>query len=66
VRPLACLFWGPVWTLAAWCELREDFRSFRIDRIETLELLEERFRDEAGKTLEDMNRRREAQENGGA
>ena len=36
VRPLACLFWGPVWTVAAWCELRNDFRSFRVDRIETL------------------------------
>ena len=22
-----------MWTLAAWCELRDDFRSFRIDRI---------------------------------
>ncbi|MBV8502997.1 MAG: YafY family transcriptional regulator [Paucibacter sp.] len=58
VRPLACFFWGPVWTLAAWCELREDFRSFRVDRIESLEVLEVRFRDEAGKTLADMNRDR--------
>lgn len=66
VRPLACLFWGPVWTVAAWCELRNDFRSFRVDRIETLEGLEETFRDEPGKTLADMNRQREAQENGGA
>lgn len=57
VRPLACFFWGPVWTLAAWCELREDFRSFRVDRIRKLELLDERFRDEPGKTLADMNRR---------
>eukprot|EP01031_Cornospumella_fuschlensis_P007036 gene7036-8735_t len=66
VRPLACLFWGPVWTLAAWCELRNDFRSFRVDRVETLEVLEEAFRDEPGKTLADMNRQREAQDNGGA
>lgn len=33
VRPLGLLFWGKVWTLAAWCELRDDFRMFRIDRI---------------------------------
>ncbi|MFV2038370.1 MAG: helix-turn-helix transcriptional regulator, partial [Paracoccaceae bacterium] len=33
VRPLALWFWGKVWTLIAWCELREDFRMFRIDRI---------------------------------
>lgn len=57
VRPLACLFWGQVWTLAAWCELREDFRSFRVDRIRSLRVLDERFRDEPGKTLADMTRR---------
>jgi len=56
VRPLACMFWGPAWTVAAWCELRQDFRSFRVDRIQALTTLEERFRDEAGKTLADMNR----------
>jgi predicted DNA-binding transcriptional regulator YafY len=33
VRPLGLYFWGKVWTLAAWCELRADFRNFRIDRI---------------------------------
>lgn len=56
VRPLACLFWGPVWTMSAWCEMREDFRSFRVDRIQALTVLAERFRDEPGKTLADMNR----------
>ncbi|MFT7722531.1 MAG: YafY family protein [Roseateles sp.] len=64
VRPLACLFWGPVWTLAAWCELRQDFRSFRVDRIETLDVLDQRFRDEPGRTLADMNRQREGQGGG--
>ncbi len=33
VRPLGLWFWGKVWTLIAWCELRDDFRMFRIDRI---------------------------------
>ena len=56
VRPLGCFFWGTVWTLAAWCELRQDFRSFRIDRIQQLDVLDERFRDEAGKTLADLLR----------
>jgi predicted DNA-binding transcriptional regulator YafY len=36
VRPLVLEFWGRVWTLAAWCEVREDFRSFRVDRIDSL------------------------------
>jgi predicted DNA-binding transcriptional regulator YafY len=35
VRPLVLEFWGRVWTLAAWCEVREDFRSFRVDRIDS-------------------------------
>jgi len=56
LRPLACLFWGPVWTIAAWCELREGFRNFRVDRIQRLDVLDERFRDEAGKTLADLQR----------
>lgn len=33
VRPLGLWFWGKVWTLVAWCELRNDFRMFRVDRI---------------------------------
>jgi len=37
VRPLGLYFWGKVWTVLAWCELRDDFRVFRIDRIETME-----------------------------
>ncbi|MEP3226000.1 MAG: YafY family protein [Parasphingorhabdus sp.] len=33
VQPLGLWFWGKTWTLVAWCELREDFRMFRLDRI---------------------------------
>jgi predicted DNA-binding transcriptional regulator YafY len=57
VRPLGVFFWDAVWTLAAWCELRNDFRSFRVDRIVEVIELDERFRDEAGKTLADLFRR---------
>ena len=56
VRPLGCFYWGKVWTLSTWCELRSDFRGFRIDRMDAVEVLPERFRDEAGKTLADMLR----------
>ena len=27
VRPLGCFYWSEVWTLAAWCEARADFRN---------------------------------------
>jgi predicted DNA-binding transcriptional regulator YafY len=60
VRPLGCFYWGAVWTLAAWCETRAGFRSFRVDRIEALQVLDTRFRDEPGKTLADLFRRVEA------
>ncbi len=56
VRPLGCVYWGEVWTLAAWCETRDGFRSFRVDRIESVAVLEERFRDEPGRSLADMLR----------
>lgn len=56
LRPLGCFFWGMVWTLGAWCEERQDFRSFRVDRIAELRVLDEVFRDEPGKTLADLLR----------
>lgn len=37
IRPLGLLFWGKVWTLASWCELRTNYRMFRIDRISDAE-----------------------------
>ncbi len=57
VRPLCLAFWGPVWTAGAWCELRADFRSFRPDRMQSVELLDERFRDEPDKDLAAFLRR---------
>ena len=59
VRPLGCFYWGSVWTLAAWCETRNDFRSFRLDRIDSLRPVQgppQPFQDEAGKTLADYLR----------
>jgi predicted DNA-binding transcriptional regulator YafY len=57
LRPLALYHWGKVWTLAAWCELRNDFRNFRADRITTIADCGDTFRNEAGKTLRDFLRR---------
>lgn len=61
LRPLGCFYWSATWTLAAWCELRHGFRNFRVDRIETLQPLDERFRDEPGKTLADLFRQENAE-----
>lgn len=35
------------WLLIAWCRLRNEFRTFRLDRIEELEVLNERFKPHA-------------------
>jgi predicted DNA-binding transcriptional regulator YafY len=56
VRPLGLWYWGKVWTLVAWCELRDDFRVFRIDRIEAAGPAGSVFKAERGKTLADFYR----------
>ena len=56
LRPLGAFFWGSSWTLAAWCELREGFRNFRLDRMIEVEALTDTFEEEAGKTLRDYLR----------
>lgn len=59
LRPLGCFYWGKVWTLGAWCESRYDFRSFRLDRMNSVQCTEgadAQFRDEPGKTLADYLR----------
>lgn len=53
VWPLTLLYWGQVWTLGGWCELRQAFRSFRIDRIVVANPLQTRYPDEPGKRLAD-------------
>jgi len=52
IRPLGLYFWGKVWTLAAWCELRNDFRHFRLDRITLLAPTGQAFAEEPDKSLE--------------
>ena len=52
LRPLALVFFSPVWLLTSWCEKRADFRNFRLDRIRSLTLLGETFIDEKDKSLD--------------
>lgn len=64
VRPLGLFFWGSVWSLSAWCELRDDFRDFRLDRVQEFAILDTQFPVEPGKELEDFFRRMEEEEHG--
>lgn len=54
VRPLHMEYWGRIWTLTAWCDLRDAFRVFRVDLIEQATALPELFVDEPGKRLADF------------
>jgi len=56
VRPLGAFFWGWSWTLTAWCEMRADFRSFRLDRILHVAMTDEGFDEEPGRSLGDYLR----------
>ena len=60
VRPLCLAYYGPVWLLSGWCELRDDFRTFRLDRIADFAVPGDRFRQEPGKTLHDFLKRDQA------
>ncbi|WP_371153764.1 helix-turn-helix transcriptional regulator [Jannaschia sp. 2305UL9-9] len=51
VHPLGLWFWGRTWTLVGWCEKREDFRMFRLDRIASLDALSERFEPHPDRSL---------------
>ena len=62
VRPLGLWFWGRVWTVIGWCEMRDDFRTFRIDRSVAVTATGRSFRHERGKTLTDFFRREEMRE----
>jgi predicted DNA-binding transcriptional regulator YafY len=54
VRPLAIHLWRGCWTLLTWCELRNDFRNFRINRIVLISLTPRFFPVVEGEELDDF------------
>ena len=50
IWPLGMIYWGKVWTLVAWCELRDDYRVFRLDRVRKFTQLDIDF-----ETTEELN-----------
>ena len=43
IECLGLMFWGSAWTVVAWCQLRDDYRLFRLDRIAALAATDEYF-----------------------
>jgi len=52
IEPLGLIFWGKVWTLVAWCQLRSDYRTFRLDRINSLDVMSDIFETHEVKSLQ--------------
>jgi len=60
IEPVGLYFYSHHWHLIAWCRLREDYRDFRLDRINDLQLLAETFRRRDYRNLtEYLNRHQE-------
>ncbi|VEB05834.1 DeoR family transcriptional regulator [Klebsiella pneumoniae] len=57
VLPLGLFFWGERWLLVAWCELRNDYRNFRLDRCLEVSATERRFSECADRSLSDFLRK---------
>jgi predicted DNA-binding transcriptional regulator YafY len=53
IWPIAMAYYVDVTLIAAWCELRNDFRHFRVDRITRSTMLDERFPTDHAKLLAD-------------
>jgi predicted DNA-binding transcriptional regulator YafY len=53
LRPLGLTAFETVWVLTGWCELRHDFRNFRLDRLGKISETGDIFRKEKGKEFAD-------------
>jgi predicted DNA-binding transcriptional regulator YafY len=51
IWPLILYFWGNKWTVGAWCEMREAFRSFRVDLMTEVVNSGTYFEETEGKSL---------------
>jgi predicted DNA-binding transcriptional regulator YafY len=54
IEPLGLCFYASHWHLLAYCRLRNDYRDFRVDRIETITDLNDRFDGRRHGSLKDL------------
>lgn len=52
IWPIAMAYYVDATLIGAWCELRANYRNFRVERIETSRVLEERFSTDGGRLIE--------------
>jgi len=53
LEPLGLYYWGKIWTLVAWCQLRKAFRVFRVDLIQAIRNDKVFFESKHGQSLDD-------------
>jgi predicted DNA-binding transcriptional regulator YafY len=51
IWPIAMAYYVDVTLIGAWCELRSDYRNFRVERVATSKVLTERFSPDRGRLL---------------
>ena len=51
IWPIAVAYYVQATLICAWCELRQDYRHFRADRIGSLSVLEERYPSDNGRLM---------------
>ena len=56
VEPIGLCNYSQRWHLMAWCKLRSDYRDFRLDRIVSLELINEFFTEKQHPSVEEYLR----------
>ncbi|WP_111977110.1 helix-turn-helix transcriptional regulator [Algibacillus agarilyticus] len=52
IWPLGLIYWGKTWTLLAWCTKRQDYRLFRLDRIQRLTHTDQQFKTQDNLSLQ--------------
>jgi predicted DNA-binding transcriptional regulator YafY len=62
IWPIAMAYYVDATLIGAWCELRVDYRHFRVERIVTSTLLDEKFSTDGGKLVEGWLARRAIEE----
>lgn len=55
IEPLGIHFYSSYWHLIAYCQLRKDYRDFRIDRIQSLKVTEANYSDDHPNLSEYLN-----------
>ncbi len=53
IHPLGLFYWGKVWTVVGWCEKRDAFRNFRLDRMTSCQLSRQHYSLIEGHSLQD-------------